>query len=271
MVSDISAHCVISQLKQQAGGKAQVFVPNALFLGNPGTGKTTVAKIVAQMYKEIGLLRKGHLVATDFSGLIGEFVGQTAPKVKEVFKSALGGVLFIDEAYALNSGRSSYGKEAVATLAHLMTEHRGQCCVILAGYEEEMNRMMCETNRGIRERFPFRLVFDDYDADELVDIFIGKLSDAKLRISKEALAIATNIIRKQKDSCSEDFANARMVDNVFQEIGMQQERRLIKAKEHSARTLLSITKADCELAAQKISVPTAKQTGLKLPIGFSVA
>jgi len=234
MVSDISAHCIISIMKKQAGGKEQVFIPNALFLGNPGTGKTTVARIIAELYKEIGLLKKGHLVVKDQSDLIGEYVGQTAPKVKEAFTSALGGVLFVDEAYTLNAGYS-YGQEAAAMLANMMTEYKGQCCVILAGYEDSMNRMMRETNPGLRERFPFRLVFDDYSADELMEIFMSSLEDSKLRISKEGRQVVNMMIGELLSNRDEEFANARIVENILQEIVLHQERRLYNSHIGNAR------------------------------------
>jgi len=272
MVHDISAHCVISKMKQEAGAKEQIFVPNALFLGNPGTGKTTVAKIMAQLYKEIGLIKKGHLVTAEQSDLIGKYLGQTAPKVKEVFKSALGGVLFVDEAYMLGEN-DIYGKEAVATLANMMTEYKGQCCIILAGYEEQMNRMIRETNPGLRERFPFKLIFDDYNPEEIMEIFMSKLDDSKLRISGEGRDIVFGVINKLYETRNEEFANARVAENIFQEVALQQERRLFRVLRTSgstftARSLFSITKADCKLACERITAPARDPFQGKRTIGF---
>jgi stage V sporulation protein K len=180
----------------------------------------------------------------------------------------------VDEAYTLNT-EYSYGKEAVATLTNMMTEYKGRCCVILAGYEDRMNRMMRETNPGLRERFPFRLVFDDYSAGELMEIFMNKLEGAKLRISNEGRQIVNETIEKLVEERNEEFSNARVAENIFQEIVLQQERRLYQAHTSktvlTARTLFSITKADCESASKKVISLNHKPLKIVQPIGFTIA
>jgi len=271
MVHNITAHCTISKMKQQAGVDVPSFVPNAIFLGNPGTGKTTVAKIIAQLYKEIGLLEKGQLITAGQADLIGAYLGQTAPKVKEVFKSALGGVLFVDEAYSLNDGYV-YGKEAVSTLTNMMTEFKGQCCVILAGYEQSMNQMMRDVNPGLRDRFPFRLVFGDYTVNELMEIFSKKLEDNKTNISREGRRIVFETINTLYQNKDDQFANARLIDNIFQAIMFQQERRLyhehMKNQPLTQNILLSIRTADCVTATQKILEQNKNSHSKTHPIGF---
>jgi|GEM_PF-3046575 len=270
-IKDITAHCVISKLKQEAGVGTPEFIPNGLFLGNPGTGKTTVAKIIAQLYKEIGLLHTGQLIVANQSDLIGEHVGQTAPKVIKTFNASLGGVLFIDEAYSLHSDHA-YGLEAISTLTNIMTEHKGECCVIMAGYKNEMMAMLQETNPGLKERFPFKFIFDDYSADEMMKIFSVKLEDHKIRISKEGINVVFDAIHKLHENRNEQFANARTVENLFQKIVLQQERRLYqmhsKKQALSNKLLHSITKADCIAATQNILTQELMQMHTKKPIGF---
>ena len=155
----------------------------------------------------------------------------------------------------------------------MMTEHKGQCCVIFAGYEDRMNHMMRNSNPGLRERFPFKLIFDDYSTEELMDIFMGKLEYSKLRISKEGQHIVSGMINMAYENRNEEFSNAREVENVFQEIVLQQERRLFLAHTQNvsltARTLFSITKADCESAVRIISAGSNKTLKMKQAIGFS--
>ena len=140
---------------------------NMIFTGNPGTGKTTVARLLGTMMKEMGILKSGHFVEVDRGGLVGRYVGETAPKTTDKFMSALGGILFIDEAYALAT--DSYGKEAIDTIVKLMEDHRENIIVILAGYEKEMKEFL-KTNSGLKSRFPLNVDFKDYSLQELVAI-----------------------------------------------------------------------------------------------------
>ena len=161
---------------------------NMIFSGNPGTGKTTIARVVADMFKQMGILKSGHLVETDKGGLVAEYVGHTAKKTEEVFKRALGGVLFVDEAYAIASDGSSFGQEAIDTLVKLIEDYRGEIVVILAGYEKEMKDFL-KANSGLESRFPLRINFPDYSADELFNIGLKMIEGKGFVLAEESVKL----------------------------------------------------------------------------------
>jgi len=167
---------VINQHKK----KRDIATPNVtmhlVFTGNPGIGKTTVAKILGEIYHNIGSLDSGQTIMVNAMDLLAEYVGQTAPKVEETFNHALGGVLFIDEAYALKQTRGGFGEEAIAKLIQLMEENRNDVMVIMAGYEKKMMDLL-QMNAGLKERFTEIIHFDDYNEEELKTIFIKMLTE----------------------------------------------------------------------------------------------
>lgn len=197
---------------------------NMIFSGNPGTGKTTVARIVADMFKEMGVLKSGHLVETDKSGLVSEYVGQTSKKTEEIFKSALGGVLFIDEAYALTSG-GSHGQEAIDTLVKLLEDYRGEILVILAGYEKEMNDFL-KTNSGLSSRFPQKIHFPDYSVEELFQIGLRMIEGKKFRLADSSVALFKEQVSDLHKHSNVNSGNARMIRNYVEELIINQSARI---------------------------------------------
>lgn len=198
---------------------------NMIFTGNPGTGKTTIARIVSEMFKEMGMLKSGQLIEVDPSDLVAEYSGQTAGKTEEVFKSALGGILFIDEAYGLSREGSSFGREAIDTLVKLIEDYRGEIVVILAGYEKEMKDFL-KSNSGLQSRFPLSIDFPDYSCENLYKIALKTISDKGFVIEEDAeKALMNEIITLHKHSDAHS-GNGRMVRNYIEEVMRKQSSRI---------------------------------------------
>lgn len=200
---------------------------NMIFMGNPGTGKTTMARITAEMFRAMGILKSGQLVETNKAGLIAQYLGQTAQKTEEVFKSALGGILFIDEAYAITNDRSSYGQECVDTLVQLIEEYRGEIVVILAGYSKEMN-MFLKANSGLESRFPLKIDFPDYSERELYEIGRQMIMEKGFVLNPEAESTFYDEIVELKKSADASSGNGRLVRNYVEEIIRNQSLRIVK-------------------------------------------
>ena len=200
-----------------------------VFAGNPGTGKTTVARILARELHRIGYCRTDRLVEVDRSGLVAGFSGQTALKVEQVVESALGGVLFIDEAYSLASRQQGQdlGQEAVDALLKLMEDHRNNLVVIAAGYPQEME-VFLDSNPGLRSRFSRVISFRDYDVRELLLIFLGMLRDAELELEQSAAAVLKQILEDMIKQESSRFANGRSVRRLFEQVQTNQANRLMQ-------------------------------------------
>jgi AAA+ superfamily predicted ATPase len=217
---------------------------HCVFTGNPGTGKTTVARIIAGIYKSLGILCKGHLVETDRSGLVAEYVGQTAVKTNNIIDSALDGVLFIDEAYSLiSNGESDYGKEAIATLLKRMEDNRDRLVVILAGYSVEMQQFI-DSNPGLQSRFNRYIAFPDYSAEELLLIFKTTAIQCDYVISDDAEAILKDYLTAAVAIKDKNFGNARFVRNLFEKTIEKQANRLSEDPDLIKEELLEIQAID---------------------------
>ena len=211
-----------------------------VYAGNPGTGKTTVARLIAKIMKALGILERGHLVETDRSGLVAGYVGQTALKVADVVNKALGGVLFIDEAYSLSSGEGQdFGREAIETLLKLMEDHRDNLIVIVAGYTDKMAQFL-ESNPGLRSRFNHHLVFADYSPEKLLHIFNGFTERSGLLVSQDAAEKVLSVFNSEWNSRDKTFGNARLARNFFESAVSNQASRIVAIKDITDQELATI-------------------------------
>ena len=247
-IHSLNNYICMMQKRQEAGMKTPAMSYHCVFTGNPGTGKTTVARILAGIYKDLGVLQKGHLVETDRSGLVAEYVGQTAVKTNKIVDKALDGVLFIDEAYALNQGGSEdYGKEAIATLLKRMEDNRDRLVVILAGYTDEIEQFI-NSNPGLRSRFNRYICFPDYSAEELFDIFLLQTQKNDYVLSEEARDCLKKHFEAKIAQKSKDFGNARYVRNLFEKTIEMQANRLASVPHLTKELMAELVLTDVQQA-----------------------
>lgn len=236
----------VQRQREAKGLKVPKMSYHLVFTGSPGTGKTTVARIVARIYKDLGILKKGHTVETDRSGLVANYMGQTATKTNAIVDSALNGVLFVDEAYALvpeGDAGSDYGQEAISTLLKRMEDDRDKLVVIIAGYSREMKRFI-DSNPGLQSRFNRYIDFPDYTSGELYDIFRMYMKRNQYQLSPDASAYLKEALDSAVRHKDRNFGNARYVRNMFEKSIQRQANRLSGVRNATERQLTELTLDD---------------------------
>lgn len=232
--------------KRNMGLKTENISLNMIFSGNPGTGKTSVARVLSKILKEIGVLKKGHMIEVTRTDLVGQYVGQTAPKTLEKIKEAYGGILFIDEAYSLNGGgENDFGREALATIIKEMEDNRDKLVIIMAGYTKEMQELM-ELNPGFKSRIKFLIEFPDYNDDELMAIFMLLCKKEGYMIEKSAQEKLKEIFKKEYLIRDKHFGNGRLARKYYEKIKMNQASRIIKEEIDDKIQIMNIKKEDLE-------------------------
>ena len=240
----------VYQLRRQHDLPTTDMSLHLVFTGNPGTGKTMMARMMARIYRSLDILSRGQLVEVDRSGLVAGYVGQTAIKTQKVIEKAMGGVLFIDEAYALN-GRSEndFGQEAIDTILKALEDHRDDLVVIVAGYTDLMDRFI-HSNPGLESRFNRFLLFDDYTTDEMVEIFRMQCKKGCYQLTEEAQPLIRDYIAEE--SADDSFGNARGVRNLFEHVLVAQNNRLAAMEKITREDLMTITADDVLRARGKV-------------------
>ena len=237
----------VNKIRKERGLSTPKTSNHLVFLGNPGTGKTTVARLIAKIYKQLGVLEKGQLIGVDRSGLVAGYVGQTAIKTQEKINEAMGGVLFIDEAYSLAKGETDFGQEAIDTLLKAMEDNRDDFVVIVAGYTKQMEAFLL-SNPGLKSRFNKSILFEDYTEKELLDIFNLFCHKYGLWLSEDATSYLKVFLSTICSKKTENFANAREIRNLFERSIVNQANRLGDLATISNDELGEIVSSDLDIS-----------------------
>jgi SpoVK/Ycf46/Vps4 family AAA+-type ATPase len=241
-VARLTSMLQVQQIRSERGLPTLETSKHLVFSGNPGTGKTTVARLLSQIYRAVGVVSHGHLVETDRSKLVAGYIGQTALKTQQTLEASLGGTLLIDEAYALaRGGENDFGREAIDTLVKFMEDHRDDLAIVAAGYIDEM-RDFIDANPGLKSRFTRTVTFPDYTTDELVLIFAGLGDKSRYLCSDDAIEKVRSMI--DAEPRSRGFGNARYVRNLFETAVSHQAMRLAPLTDPSDEQLTTLTAAD---------------------------
>ncbi|MBP3719178.1 MAG: AAA family ATPase [Eubacterium sp.] len=235
----------VRKLREMRGFKRVEMSFHLVFTGNPGTGKTTIARLLAKIYKQLGVVSKGHFIEVDRSGLVDHFAGGTALKTTNVINKAIGGILFIDEAYTLTHNKDSgdYGQEAIDTLLKRMEDDRDDFIVIVAGYTDEMTEFI-ESNPGLKSRFNKYIYFPDYNSGELMEIFKYMCKENDYILTQSAADVAEAYLRGMTEQKLENFANARLVRNYFERCVDRQATRIVQDENINEDDLITLLRED---------------------------
>nr|WP_197559144.1 AAA family ATPase [Aerococcus urinaeequi] len=252
-VQDLIVYQKVQRLRREKNLHSAKNTLHLAFTGNPGTGKTTVARIVGRIYKRIGLLSKGHFVEVSRTDLIAGYQGQTALKVKKVIEQAKGGVLFIDEAYSIteNDHSDSYGRECLTELTKALEDYRDDLVVIVAGYTEPMNKFF-ESNPGLKSRFNTFIEFDDYNSVEMDNILFSMCQSNDYVLDDEAKNKVHLYFEQQIASKDENFANGRLARNLYDDLAMNHARRVIKVDNPNSADLSTIKAEDFNFECSEV-------------------
>ncbi|MTI48127.1 AAA family ATPase [Sporosalibacterium faouarense] len=244
LIDEIMAFVEIQGKRKKENLLTEPVVLHMVFKGNPGTGKTTVARIIGRLFKEMGVLEKGHLIEIERADIVGEYIGHTALKVRQQVKKALGGILFIDEAYSLaRGGEKDFGKEAIDALVKSMEDNKDNLILILAGYDYEMEDFL-RTNPGLKSRFPIHVDFKDYSVEELIEIGLIMAKNREYKLTNTAVNKLKQILVKYNDSYNS--GNARLMRNIIEKSIRKQALRLKRQKYISKDDLLYLKAVDIE-------------------------
>lgn len=244
-VNDLISFQRIQMLRKRSGLHSQKSTLHMAFTGNPGTGKTTVARIVGRIYKQLGLLSKGHFIEVSRTDLIAGYQGQTALKVKKVIEQAKGGVLFIDEAYSLteNDHSDSYGRECLTELTKALEDYRDDLVVIVAGYTEPMNKFF-DSNPGLKSRFNTFIEFGDYSSEELLSILVCLCKKNDYILSDEVSSKIKKYLNAQIEHKTENFSNGRLMRNIYDDLVMNHAKRVVSLDNPTREALSMIIESD---------------------------
>lgn len=247
-VNDLIIYQKVQKMREKEGLNAVKSTLHLSFTGNPGTGKTTVARIIGRIYKQLGLLSKGHFIEVSRTDLIAGYQGQTALKVKNVIEKAKGGVLFIDEAYSIteNEQSDSYGRECITELTKALEDYRNDLVVIVAGYSEPMKNFF-SSNPGLKSRFNTFIEFEDYNTKELLEILISMCKNNDYDLTEKAKIKLNDFFETELQNKKENFSNGRMVRNIYDDLVMNHARRIVNIKNITKEDLLLITDLDFKL------------------------
>jgi stage V sporulation protein K len=244
LIYEIQAFVEIQKRRQQEKLVTDPLVLHMVFKGNPGTGKTTVARIIGKIFRAMGVLQKGHIVEVERADLVGEYIGHTAQKTRDQLKKAMGGILFIDEAYSLaRGGEKDFGKESIDCCVKFMEDNKDDLVLILAGYRYEMESFL-NVNPGLHSRFPIHIDFPDYSLQELLEIARTILNKRQYRLSPMAEKELTKLIAAPSLGSADNLGNARMIRNVIEKSIRRQAVRLVRKSMFSREDLMTIQPED---------------------------